>query len=114
MFKGLKWQEATKRAAIFTGIWLALVYVINTISPGSFGAQGSDGLIAVALYAAVFFVLYTVVFAFIERRKERARTAARQKEAKPAKKATAEDGAASLKGQRNPNTSRRKALRRRR
>lgn len=113
MFKGLKWQEAIKRAAIFTGIWLALVYVINTISPGSFGAQGNGGLMVIALYAAVFFVLYSVVFAFIERRKERARTAARQKEARP-KKAATEDGAASLKGQRNPNTSRRKALRRRR
>lgn len=112
MFKGLKWQEAFKRAAIFTGIWIALVYVINTISPGSFGAQGNGGLIAIALYAVVFFVLYSVVFAFIERRKERARTETRQKEAKPAK--TPAEGATSLKGQRNPNTSRRKALRRRR
>ena len=113
MFEGLKWRDAFKRAAIFTGIWLALVYVINTISPGSFGVGGSGGLVAVAIYAAVFFVLYALVFAFIERRKERARAAARQKEAKPQRKPTAE-GEASLKGQRNPNTSRRKALRRRR
>lgn len=113
MFKGLKWQEAFKRAGIFTGIWLALVYVINTISPGSFGAPGREGLIVVALYAVVFFVLYSVVFAFIERRKERAKAEARQKEARPAKK-TPTDGASTLKGQRNPNTSRRKALRRRR
>ena len=113
MFKGLKWQEALKRAGIFTAVWLALVYVINTISPGAFGAQGTDGLVAVAAYAVVFFVLYTLVFAFIERRRENARAAARQKEVKPAKKPTAE-GASQLKGQRNPNTSRRKALRRRR
>jgi Zn-dependent protease with chaperone function len=112
MFKGLKWRDAFKRAGIFTGIWLALVYVINTISPGSFGAQGTGGLVAIAIYAAVFFVLYALVFAFIERRKEKARAEARQKEAKPPKPAA--EGVASLKGQRNPNTSRRKALRRRR
>jgi len=113
MFSGLKWQEAFKRAGIFTGIWLALVYVINTISPGSFGGGGNGGLIAIALYAAVFFVLYSVVFAFIERRKERARAQVNEKKAKPAR-TPSDDGAATLKGQRNPNTSRRKALRRRR
>jgi phosphotransferase system glucose/maltose/N-acetylglucosamine-specific IIC component len=115
MFEDLNWANAFKRAAVFTGIWLALVYVMNIAFPGSFGVQGNGGLLTIAAYALIFFVLYAVVFAFVERRRNQLRAGASRKRDRPGKP-TEENGEApaySLKGKYNPNTSRRKARRRR-
>lgn len=108
MFEGLNWRTAFKRAAIFTVIWLGLVYVLNTAFPGSFGVGGRQQLYALAINAVLFFFLYALLFAFFERRRSR-RTNESHKKAE-------ENGevreAGPLKGTRNPNTSRRKTRRR--
>ena len=116
MFKDLDWNGALKRAAITVLIYLGLVYVLNVAFPDtSIGWQGT------ALNAAILFVIFTFFHAFVERRKKRAR-AAMQSQAKAKKDrrpaaAEGEDGevpVSELRGQRNPNTSRKKASRRRR
>lgn len=120
MFEGLNWSSAFRRAAIFTGIWLGLVYVMHAINPQLFRLGDSGAFLTLALNAVLFFFLYAVFFAFIERRRNRLRAGAKSGgKAKSGKTARAaeedEDAPASpLKGQRNPNTSRKKATRRRR
>ncbi len=115
MFEGLNWRNAFKRAAIFTAIWLGLVYVMHTINPKFFQLGDSRALLSLAVNSVIFFFLYALFFAFIERRKARAQSDAKGKKSKPGK--TAEDGEelqnGALKGQYNPNTSRKKSRRRR-
>lgn len=108
MFKGLDWRSAFKRAAIFTAIWLGLVYVLNTVSPGTFSIGGRQQIYALAFNAVLFFFLYAFLFAFFEKRRRdsgRGQTKAKDKREEPA-----EPGP--LKGRHNPNTSRRKSRRR--
>jgi preprotein translocase subunit SecG len=123
MFEGLEWKNALKRAAIFVGLWLGLVYVLSTAFPGSFGVQSAADLTNMAIFAIIFFFVYTVFFAFAERRKKRRLAEQKaQKKGKPGARVRAgsetpeggEAGPDSLKGRHNPNTSRRKAARRRR
>jgi hypothetical protein len=119
MFEGLNWGNAFKRGAIFTGIWLGLVYVLHTINPELFRLGSRESLFTLALNAVLFFFLYATFFAFMERRRNRLRAEAKGKKEKAEKPSkAAENGEApsegTLKGQRNPNTSRKKATRRRR
>jgi hypothetical protein len=119
MFEGLNWSSAFKRAAIFTGIWLGLVYVMHAINPQLFRLGDSSSFLTLALNAVLFFFLYAVFFAFIERRRNRLRTEAKAGgKSKASGNKPAGDGeeapSGALKGQRNPNTSRKKATRRRR
>lgn len=126
MFKDLEWRGALRRAGIFTGIWLALIYVLNSAFPENFslGLETRAGQIGLLFNALLFFLLYTVVVAFVERSKKR-RRGGQGPSGTPKVKihkrgvADADDDAenaepGALKGQRNPNTSRRKATRRRR
>lgn len=120
MFKDLDWKGAVKRAALTVLIYLGLVYVLNVALPGT-----STGILPTALNAALLFVVFTFFHAFVERRKKRQKSALRSqgKEKTKNKSTTASDteedeGGVNLskdfKGRRNPNTSRRKASRRRR
>lgn len=108
MFKELDWRTAFKRAAIFTAIWLGLVYMLNTVSPGTFGIGGRQQIYALAFNGVLFFFLYAFLFAFFEkRRRDRGQG---QTKAKNKREETTEPGP--LKGRHNPNTSRRKSRRR--
>ena len=117
MFKDLDWKGAVRRAALTVLIYLALVYVLNVAFPNSAG-----GLVPLAINAVVLFVIFTFFHAFVERRKKRQRAALGgkgKKATKDARPAAGDDGegeitATELKGRQNPNTSRRKASRRRR
>jgi hypothetical protein len=123
MFEDLNWSGAFKRAGLTVLFYLVLVYVLNIAIPGSYG-----GPYALALNAAFLFVIFTLFHAYIDRRRRRreAQLRAQRKGKKPADakgakagaKSTAEDGEeageSDLKGRQNPNTSRRKATRRRR
>jgi hypothetical protein len=128
MFRDLDLKKATKRAALFTGVWLLLIYVLSVWQPGTFGL-GLDtraGQFGLALNALLFFAVYTFVVAFTERRRRRVLAERNGKQPKPAKtakasaKADADDEGdeeaepSLLKGRHNPNTSRKKATRRRR
>ncbi len=117
--KDLDWRTAFKRAAVFTAIWLALVYFLSQAFPGSFElGEGSD-LLPLAINAVFFFFLYAVLAAFLERRRARKmRKSEAKKQDGPGKSAQDsgeddEESAGSLKGRYNPNTSRKKARRKR-
>ena len=117
MFKDIDWMGAVRRAALTVLIYLGLVYVLDVAFPGT-----SGGLRQLAVYAVILFVVFTLFHAFVERRKKRQRAALQpQGKAKKTKepRPSGEDGegeipASELKGRQNPNTSRRKASRRRR
>jgi hypothetical protein len=129
MFEGLEWKNAFKRAAIFVGIWLALIYIFKTAFPGyvNLSFDSSAEIVTFLAYPVVFFFLFAVFTAFAERSKKRRFAQLKaQKKAKPgARAARATDGSGAaeddeetesgrLKGRYNPNTSRKKAARRRR
>ena len=123
MFKDLEWKSAFKRAAILVAIWLVSIYVLSVAFPGSFSlGTGKNAEILTMLFYGIFFFCFFVVFtAFAERRKKRRLTELNaQRKGKPGAtraKAGAEDGEEAptgLKGRHNPNTSRKKASRRRR
>lgn len=115
MFEGLNWRNALKRAAIFTGIWVALVYVMHTINPKLFRLGGSEDFLVLALNAVLFFFLYAAFFAFVERRKNRNQKSSQEKKPRSSPSENGEEGVVSkYRGQVNPNTSRKKASRRRR
>ena len=124
MFEDLNWSGALKRAGLTVVFYLVLVYVLDVAIPGSYG-----GPYALALNAAFLFVIFTMFHAYIDRRRRRreAELRAQSKGKKPAgakdakagaRTNAAEDGEeteeSGLKGRQNPNTSRRKATRRRR
>lgn len=121
-FEDLHWRPAFKRAAFFVALWLVTIYALSTAFPESFylGLDSSGGAIALLVNAFFFFLLFAFVTAISERSRRRARGGGAQKSNKPprAESGTArengEDGPGYLKGRQNPNTSRKKASRRRR
>lgn len=128
MFEGLEWKNAFKRAAVIFAIWLFSIYALSIAFPDYFnlGFDSGAGITTFAINAVFFFFFFVVFTAFIERSKKRnaARLRAQKapKKDKPGAKTAAEPGATedeeagtgNLKGHRNPNTSRKKATRRRR
>lgn len=123
MFEDLDWKAAFRRAAFAAALYLLFVYVMSMAFPdSSFGASGN--LTPALFVALIFFFVYAPLFAFAERRKRRRLTEvkAQKKGKKPGATRTAarseadgeEAEAESLKGRHNPNTSRKKAARRRR
>ncbi len=129
MFEGIEWKNAFKRAAIFVGIWLVLIYVARTAFPEyvNLGFDNTAGIVTFLSYLVFFFFFFTMLTAFTERSKKRrlAQLKAQRKgrhDAKITARTTGGSGAAeseeaepsNLKGRYNPNTSRKKAARRRR
>ena len=129
MFEGIEWKNAFKRAAIFVGIWLALIYVTKTAFPEyvNLGFDSTAGIVTFLSYLVSFFFFFTMLTAFTERSKKRrlAQLKTQRKgrhDAKTTARTTGGSGAAeseeaepsNLKGRYNPNTSRKKAARRRR
>lgn len=118
--EGLEWRPAFKRAAFFVALWLVTIYALSTAFPESFylGLDTSGGILALLANAVLFFFFFTAITAFSERRRRRARGGVNpvpQAKGKPTRTATPENEQADdLKGRQNPNTSRKKASRRRR
>ena len=117
MFEGLKWKSAARRLAIVIVIYLGLLYILSIAFPGSnFSLDSRSQILSLLINAALFFFIFTFVYALIERSRDR-RTAQGSKQKKSGKPSQnggdAEDGATSLKGRPNPNTSRKKSRRRR-
>lgn len=128
MFEDLDWKGAVKRAAFAAALYLLFIYVMTIAFPESFGA--STNIVSTLVVAVAFFLIYTPFFAFAERRKRRrlAEMKAQQKgksgertgtrtNAKAAQGTGSDDEGTEegkLRGRHNPNTSRRKAARRRR
>jgi hypothetical protein len=121
IFEGLEWRSAFRRAAIFLAIWLLSIYVLSVAFPGSFGLgfNSSAEVFTLLFYGVFFFFFFAVLTAFTERSKKRsrARHSTESKTQNKDKSGLAEDGetrTGNLKGRHNPNTSRKKATRRRR
>jgi hypothetical protein len=125
MFEDLDWKGAFKRAAFAAALYLLFVYVMSIAFPDSFGANGN--ITSALIVAVLFFFAYAPLFAFTERRKRRRLAEMKaQKKGKPGARTgfgtTAsgsdtdgeEAGERDLRGRHNPNTSRKKAARRRR
>jgi len=112
MFEDLNWKWAARRAAVVIGIYLALLYVLSTIYPESFGLQTRGQIVSLLVNAAFFFLIFTFVYAYVERSRRRRITEA-SKKSKPAEPSGEDQEPGSLKGRPNPNTSRKKARRRR-
>lgn len=111
--KDLNWRSALRRAAIFTLIWLGIVYVTSVLWPESFGIEVPEELPFLAINAVFFFFIFALFSAFAERRRARytQQTKSKDKPEKERPEEAGEDGP--LKGRPNPNTSRRKTRRRR-
>ena len=108
MFKDLEWRSAARRSAVVIAIYVVLLYFLSVALPDRFPLQ-----IGVLLFNAVmFFFVFTFVYALVDRSRRRrlAEMSNKSKQAKPS-----EEGpeAGPLKGRPNPNTSRKKARRRR-
>ena len=121
MFEDLDWKGAVKRAAFAAALYVLFIYVMTVAFPESFGVRSGAELVSTLIFGVVFFFVYATFFAFTERRKKRRLAELKaQKKGKPGTRTgprTSEDGEAEpggLKGRHNPNTSRRKASRRRR
>ncbi len=117
MFKDLNWGPAFKRAATFVVIWLGLVYAMSVAAPDSFLAMTREQIPSLIINAIMFFFLFAFIFAFTEKRRtQRVEQLKAQKKGNLDKRAADANGEApegSLRGQRNPNTSRKKARRKR-
>jgi hypothetical protein len=123
MFEDLDWKGAFRRAAFAAALYLLFIYVMSLAFPNSFGGTN---LVSSLIIAVAFFIIYAPVFAFAERRKKRRLAELNaQKKGKPGARAKAgttggsgadgeEAEAGDLRGRHNPNTSRKKAARRRR
>jgi hypothetical protein len=130
LFEDLDWRPAFKRAAFMVAFWLLTIYALSIAFPESFvlGLDSSGGVLSLLVNAVLFFFLFAMFVAFTERSKRRRVAALRaQKKGKTGASATAgskdepgaseageEDEPNDLRGRRNPNTSRKKAARRRR
>ena len=114
MFEDLNWRWAARRAVVVIGIYLALVYVLSAVFPEQFGLQSRGQIISLLINAVFFFFIFTFVYAYVERSRRRrvAEMGKKSKSANPSGEDPKEEPG-SLKGRPNPNTSRKKARRRR-
>jgi hypothetical protein len=112
MFEDLNWRWAARRAAVVIAIYLGLLYVLSIVAPETFGLQNRGQIVSLLVNAAFFFIIFTFVYAFVERSRRRRLTEA-SKKSKPEKPSGEDSESGSLKGRPNPNTSRKKARRRR-
>ena len=109
MFEGLNLRAAARRSAIVIGIYIGLFYVLSVAFPQNFPFDAS--LIPMA---AFFFIVFTFVYAFVER--NRTRRLAQAKKQQPGQTPRPEGDPESpsvYKGRPNPNTSRKKTRRKR-
>ena len=113
MFEGLKWGSAARRSAVVIVIYLGLFYVLNVAFPERFGLQSREQVFSLLINAAVFFLVFTFVYAFVGRSRDRRLAEMRKKQGSSSSGASQNAEPGPLKGQANPNTSRKKARRRR-
>ena len=116
MFEGLSWRSAARRSAIVIAVYLALFYILSVAFPESFGLREGAQVVSLLINAVMFFFVFTLVYAFVERsRSRRMEEASRKKapEKQPRDAADPDAPASELRGRPNPNTSRKKTRRRR-
>jgi len=115
MFEDLNWKWAARRAGVVIAIYLALLYFLSVAFPESgFALQTREQAYQLLVYAVFFFFIFTFMYAFVERSRRRrmAEMHRKSKQARPSGE-DSEEEPGTLKGRPNPNTSRKKARRRR-
>ena len=116
MFEDLNWGYAARRAAVVIAIYLGLLYALSIAFPESnFRLDNQAQILSLLINAVLFFFVFTLVYAYVDRSRRR-RLGQTNTKAGPGKpSATGEDDASpgALKGRPNPNTSRKKARRKR-
>jgi amino acid transporter len=117
MFEDLNWKYAARRAAVVIAIYLGLLYILSIALPQSnFKLENEAQITSLLVNAVLFFFIFTLVYAFVDRSRRRRLAEMNQKGKKPQKYSSAGEDATSsgaLKGRPNPNTSRKKARRKR-
>lgn len=114
MFEGLNWKAAARRSAIVIGIYIALFYILSVAFPETFGLSDNAQITGLLINAVIFFFVFTVVYAFVERnRNRRMEQMKKQGAGKPDRPEGDPDSPGALKGRPNPNTSRKKSRRKR-
>jgi hypothetical protein len=116
MFEGLNWKSAARRSAIVIVVYLTLFYVLSVAFPENFGLRDRAQVVSLLINAVMFFFVFTLVYAFVERSRNRRTEETRKKQSpeNPARGGADPDASASqLRGRPNPNTSRKKTRRRR-
>jgi len=114
MFEGLNWKAAARRSAIVIGIYIALFYILSVAFPETFGLGDNAQITGLLINAVIFFFVFTFVYAFVERNKNRRiEQAKKNQSAKPARPEGDPETPSAFKGRPNPNTSRKKSRRKR-
>lgn len=114
MFQNLEWKAGFRRASIFMVLYAVILYVMSTFWPGTFGI--SEGQFSsIVIQGIFFFLILGMFFSFTEKRRRERMEALRAKKGQSQKQQPdGEEGdTGPLKGRPNPNTSRKKARRRR-
>lgn len=113
------WKAGFRRASIFILLYAVILYAMSVFFPETFGVT-REQLPAVGMQAVFFFLILGIFFSFTEKRRKermaelRARRQGKQGKQGKSERPEGEDGEPSaFKGRPNPNTSRKKARRRR-
>lgn len=107
------WKAGFRRAAIFILLYAAILYVMNTAFPETFGIT-REQLPSVLIQGVFFFFILAVFFSWTEkRRRQRMEELRARKQGQQSRPEGENEDPGPLKGMPNPNTSRKKARRRR-
>lgn len=116
MMKNFDWKAGFRRAAIFILLYAVILYAMSVFFPETFGITEQQ-LPAIALQGVFFFLILGIFFSFTEkRRKQRMADMRARRQGKQPKQPRSEgesEEPSAFKGRPNPNTSRKKARRRR-
>jgi fatty acid desaturase len=116
MFEDLNWKYAARRAAVVIAIYLGLLYILSIAWPETtFRLETREQIISLLVNAVFFFLIFTFVYAFIDRSRRRrlAEMSRGSKAGKPSATGGDAESSGQLKGRPNPNTSRKKSRRKR-
>jgi len=113
MFEGLNWKAAARRSAIVIGIYIALFYVLGVAFPESFGLGDNAQITGLLINAVIFFFVFTVVYAFVERNRNRRIEQSKKESNKASRPEGDPENPSAFKGRPNPTTTRKKSRRKR-
>src|SRR3712207_6051465 len=116
MFEDLNWKYAARRAAVVIAIYLGLLYILSIAFPDTnFRLDTREQIISLLVNAVFFFLIFTFVYAYSARsgRRRMAERSGGGGGGRPSAPGEAAESAGQLKGRPTPNTSRKKARRKR-
>ena len=108
MFEGLNWKAAARRSAIVIAVYIGLFYVLSVAFPETFGLSDNAQITGLLINAVIFFFVFTFVYAFVDRNRQRRVEQMNKKSDMNARPEGDPETPSELKGRPNPNTSRKK------